>query len=120
MARMPMKPENCKKVYDLLVLPPQDKPVYFIVEREDDPLYNQTDEQRKFLYESHSCPTNWLEPVYMVHDGNSDPHGLIRYVASRKETDLPDDESVEPNDRTEAFDNWIASTNGVIPPEWEP
>ncbi len=105
-----------KKTYDLLVLPPQEKPVYFIVERDDDPEYNQTDDARKFLYESHSCPTNWLQPIYMVHDGDSDPHGLIRYVGNRKASDLPADDNIgEPNERTQAFDDWIVSTNGVIP-----
>lgn len=103
------------KVYDLLVLPPQDKPVYFIVEREDHPDYNQTDDSRKFLYESHSCPTNWLKPVHMTHDGDHDPHGLILYIGSKKESELPDDEVVSPNDRDVAFADWIASTNGVIP-----
>ena len=102
------------KRYDLMVLPPQDKPVYFIVQTDDNPKYN-SDEHLKFMYESHSCPVNWLEPVYMVHDGDSDPHGLIRYVGSRKESELPPDEMVEPNDRTRAFDAWIESTNGVIP-----
>lgn len=104
------------KRYDLLVLPPQDKPVYFIVEREDDPKYHQTDADRKFSYESHSCPTNWLEPIYMVHDGCSDPHGLIRYVESRKESEMPNDEyHSSPNDLTCAFDDWIESTGGKIP-----
>lgn len=112
---MKTKPKRLPKTYDLLVLPPQDKPVYFIVERPDDPRYNQTDAQRKFLYESHSCPTNWLQPVYMRHDGDSDPHGLIRYVANRKESDLPPSDDVSPNDRDLAFDEWIDSTNGVIP-----
>jgi hypothetical protein len=103
------------KTYDLLVLPPQTKPIYFIVEREDDPNYNQTDRERKFLYESHSCPTNWLQPIYMVHDGDNDPHGLILYVANKKESELPSDDIVEPNEQTMAFDEWIASTNGLIP-----
>ena len=104
------------KTYDLLVLPPQDKPVYFIVERDDNPEYNQTDDERKFLYESHSCPTNWLRPVYMAHDGDSDPHGLIRYVGNRKASELPKDDIMSPNEQTDAFDEWIASTKGVIPP----
>jgi hypothetical protein len=103
------------KTYDLLVLPPQTKPVYFIVEREDDPQYNQTDESRKFLYESHSCPTNWLQLVHMAHDGDNDPHGLILYVGNKKESELPEDDIVGPNDRDRAFDAWIKSTNGVIP-----
>jgi hypothetical protein len=103
------------KTYDLLVLPPQTQPVYFVVEREDYPEYNQTDADRKFLYESHSCPTNWLQPVHMVHDGDSDPHGLIRYIGTKKEADLPPDAPWGPNERDAAFDAWIASTNGVMP-----
>lgn len=104
-----------RKTYDLLVLPPQDKPVYFIVERDDDPDYNEDDASRKFLYESHSCPTNWLQPIHIVYDGCSDPHGLIRYVANRKESELPPDQNYGPNDRDFAFDAWVESTNGVMP-----
>lgn len=103
------------KTYDLLVLPPQDKPVYFIVERDDDPRYNQDDASRKFLYEMHSCPTNWLKPIYMFHDGDPDPHGVIRYVANKKSSELPPDAPFGPNERDAAFDAWIESTNGVIP-----
>jgi len=103
------------KAYDLLVLPPTDKPVYFIVEREHLPDYD-TPEHWKFSYESHSCPTNWLQPVYMVHDEDSDPHGIIRYIGTKHESELPPDENVSPNDQTRAFDEWINSTNGVIPP----
>ncbi len=103
-----------RKAYDLLVLPPQDKPVYFIVERKHDPRY-ATHDHWKFVYESHSCPTNWLDPVHMVHDGNSDPHGLIRYIGTRLDSELPPEELVQPNDQTEAFDQWIDSTNGAIP-----
>lgn len=107
-----MKKPQSPMAYHLLVLPPQDKPVYFIVESPD---YDQTDSQRKFLYESHSCPTNWLNPIHISHDGDNDPHGLIRYVGTRKESELPADKPSHPNDRDQAFDEWIASTNGAIP-----
>ncbi len=100
------------KTYELLVLPPQDKPVYFIVERD---ATNQDDGDRKFLYESHSCPTNWLDPVFMSHDSDSDPHGLIRYIGHKDENELPPNESHGPNARDFAFEEWIASTAGVIP-----
>ncbi len=102
------------KAYDLLVLPPTDKPIYFIVEREDNPDYREPSHW-KFAYESHSCPTNWLDPVHIVHDGDSDPHGLIRYIGTKLEADLPPDENWGPNDRDFAFDAWVESTNGVIP-----
>lgn len=100
------------KIYHLLVLPPQKEPVYFIIESDD---YDKDAAGWKFLYESHSCPTNWLNPIHVVHDGDSDPHGLIRYIASRKESELPPDANYGPNERDFAFDAWIESTNGVIP-----
>lgn len=104
------------KRYDLLVLPPQTKPVYFIVEREDYD-HDSTEEQTKFLYESHSCPVNWLEPIYVHHDGDSDPHGLIRYVASKKADEMPPDQNYGPNERDLISPSTpgIESTNGVIP-----
>lgn len=101
--------------YILLVLPPQDKPVYFVIAKEAHPEYDG-DDQLKFLYESHSCPTNWLEPIHIVHDGDNDPHGLLRYVGSKLDSDLPaNDNHVSPNDFERALDDWIDSLNGFIP-----
>lgn len=84
--------ERLHKTVDLLVLKPQDKPVYFIVEGmrfeyapshpDHDPDRDEND-SKQYLYEEHSCPTNWLKPEMVYHDGDSDPHGLIEFVATR-------------------------------------
>jgi hypothetical protein len=93
---------------DVLKLPPQPKPVFFVVQGmrfEDGPDGGERDiaASKTFFYESHSCPTNWLEPVMMYYDGDSDPHGVIEFVRSRDEGDLPPDESVSPNDHDRAL-----------------
>lgn len=85
---------------DVLILRPQDKPIYFVVkgmrfEPRDSPVTEDTG--KKFFYESHSCPTNWLQPVLMYHDGSDDPHGLIEYVATVDLAALPPNETVSPN-----------------------
>lgn len=90
---------------DVLVLPPQTKPVYFVVEGsrwEGEPWSDESDpvELARFCYEEHSCPTNWFEPVAMHFDGDDDPHGLIEFVAQRDVSAFPpDDDPVGPNDR---------------------
>ncbi len=90
---------------DLLMLPPQEKPVYFIVEgmRFEDESWQRGDmsetDHKHFHYESHSCPTNWLKPQMVYFDGDSDPHGLIEFVATKDDTDFPPEENHGPNDR---------------------
>ncbi len=100
---------NGRKVttMDVLVLKPQAKPVYFVVEGmrfegegDDDKDEN---ESKQFIYEEHSCPTNWLKPVLMSYDGDHDPHGVIEYVCYRDESELPPDENWGPNDRDMAL-----------------
>lgn len=76
------------KCFDLVCLPPQKHPVYFILS-----TAHPTDsepESTKFFYESHSCPTNWLRDIEMISiEGDQDPHGLIEYIGS-----APFDQSV--------------------------
>lgn len=93
---------------DVMVLKPQPKPVYFVVEgmrfegeRDDDD--RDENESKQFLYEEHSCPINWLRPVLMSYDGDHDPHGVIEYVCYRDESELPPDENWGPNDRDMAL-----------------
>lgn len=93
---------------DLLVLKPQEKPVYFIVEGmrfegEDSNSDRSEDDHKQFFYESHSCPTNWFKPEMVYFDGDSDPHGLIEYVATIDTATLPPDENYGPNDRDAAL-----------------
>ena len=122
---------------DVLVLKPQLKPVYFIVEGMrleyeatvgdklrrgvqkikgepiDDKITTPTTadelDHKQFFYESHSCPTNWLDPAMVYYDGDSDPHGLIEFVTTRDENTFPPDEMAGPNARDFAFVELIES-----------
>jgi len=73
------------KTFDLLVLDPQLKPVYFVMSGK---AYMDIDEdQRRYYYEEHSCPTNWIGDAEMIAiDGNTDPHGILRYIRSVNRT----------------------------------
>lgn len=91
---------------DVLKLAPQSKPVYFVVEGmrfEGDGNGHDTQEEmlehKRFYYEEHSCPTNWLEPVMMYFDRDADPHGVIEFVTTRDDSEFPPDESHGPNNR---------------------
>ncbi len=121
---------------DLLVLRPQGKPVYFVVKGmrfEDQPTVgdliafnvahlqgdtlaeiqtsvvspSEEHEHKRFFYEEHSCPTNWLEPEMVSFDGDADPHGLIEFVAFIDEAALPPDADYGPNDRDAALEAFI-------------
>lgn len=104
---------------DLLVLKPQEKPVYFVVEgmrfeggRWQDPPRDEAD-RKKFYYESYSCPTNWLKPTVVYHAGDADPHGLIEFVATRDDSTFPPDEVMSPNPRDHALNEFIEQFAGV-------
>jgi hypothetical protein len=87
--------DECRiSTMDLLVLEPQTSPVYFLVpgSRYEGRCWQSegtTDDHKRFSYEEHSCPTNWLEPEAIRWEGDNDPHGLIKYVAHRDSTELP-------------------------------
>lgn len=72
----------------LLKLDPQDHPIYFVVAHDDyrpksgdGETEEERDSSRRFLFEEHSCPTNWLRPILVMDRDDSDPHGLLTYVA---------------------------------------
>jgi hypothetical protein len=76
---------------DHLVLMPQDKPVHFLVKGMvfvDGDGNRGTDDNKRFFYEEHSCPTNYIGVEVISVDGDSDPHGLFKYVAT---ADMPKD-----------------------------
>lgn len=73
--------KRIEKLEVLLVLPPQDKPLYVVVEGMDfvkngDPI----DLDKSFHFDENSCPTNWLKVDRIYFDGDADPHGLFRFV----------------------------------------
>lgn len=96
---------------DLLVLQPQEKPVYFVVEGQrlvhddvdtSDQQQDSEANSKAYHYHEQSCPTNWLKPVVMAYDGDTDPHGLIRFVSYR---DAPG--SSEVDDAMEWLESWL-------------
>lgn len=70
---------------DLLVMPPQSSPVYFVVEGMRFPgLYykSQVEEYAgaKFWYEENTSLTNFIPCEAIISKGVSDPHGLFELV----------------------------------------
>jgi hypothetical protein len=111
-------PERSIKTLDLLVLPPQSTPVYFVVqgarhEGRQGPAWFIKDrdeaDHKKYLYETHSCPTNWFKPVVIYIEGDNDPHGFLDFVAFRDDATFPPDESYGPNPRDAALVEFIES-----------
>lgn len=73
--------DSFTKCFDLLRISPQEHPVYIV--RETRHPTDREPESTQFYYESHSCPTNWLNDIEMISiEGDQDPHGLIEYVES--------------------------------------
>lgn len=65
----------------ILELPPQTEPVRFKVRGM---RFEQAIEEdnRRYFYEEHTCPTNWLRDVKEIAIGaETDPHGLWKLVA---------------------------------------
>ncbi len=96
------------KTLDVLVLEPQLSPVYFVVEgMRFEPVKADSDtsehEHKQFYYEEHSCPTNWFEPKMVYFEGDSDPHGLLKFVTHVDADALPPDQDVGPNDHDAAL-----------------
>lgn len=72
---------------DLLVFPPSDKPLYFVIRglNYSRASWNSGDtsvhDQKRYSYEEHSCPTNWLKQIELLaFDGDPDPHGALQFV----------------------------------------
>lgn len=98
-----LRAERKVKTIDVLVLPPMTLPVYFVVEGMRFELEGREEDDQRFFYEEHSCPTNWLQPEMVYYDGNADPHGLIKFVSSCDAGALPPDEPVGPNAHDDAL-----------------
>lgn len=77
-----------KKAMELVLLKfdGKDGPVFFVLEKdyssrnlsECDADYQ---EQQRYFYEEHSCPTNWINNIVaVIENGDDDPHGFLEYV----------------------------------------
>ncbi len=98
--RRPVLPKSeAGATFDVLVLQPQTKPVYFVVKGRRDPADSdaETMERKAYFYEEHSCPTNWLKDIELLSfDGDHDPHGLLEFIGTCPA------EGMEPEDVLEA------------------
>ena len=57
----------------------------------DDLCPDGEEDNKRFFYEEHSCPTNWIGDSRMIAwDGDHDPHGFLRYVRQIDTPELPD------------------------------
>lgn len=88
------------RTFDLLVLESQTKPVYFVMAGKNYHLGQSdkdADEYKRYYYEEHSCPTNWIGDASMIAiDGNTDPHGILSFVRS-----VPVAMNFDPNEEDE-------------------
>lgn len=77
----------------LLKFDGKDGPTFFVM---DHKRYEQPDDtpesiqsSTRYLFEEHSCPTNWLrECAAVIQDGDCDPHGFLEFVRT---VDVPAD-----------------------------
>jgi ribosomal protein L37AE/L43A len=91
----------------LLVLKPEDAPVFFVVKgsrsvNPNRPSDRDEHESNRFLYEEHSCPTNFIRCEAIIADSDSDPHGVFEYVRTVDCPPHPDDNN---SDRAWPDDN---------------
>lgn len=73
----------------LLKLESADRRVFFVLKtpKFDHQNNDWTEENDRYHYEEHSCPTNWLtEIVGVIENGDEDPHGFLEFV---KAIDVP-------------------------------
>jgi hypothetical protein len=96
----PIVDERRIKTFDLLVIPPQQTSIYFIIDSSRNDPSDSADHGKTYYYDEHTCPTNWLQSVEeVISDGDDDPHGLGQFVRSVDATGLgesPDWQTIFP------------------------
>lgn len=114
-----IRPSNEMRVLTLdhLVLPPQEHPVHFVVKGMsfvDQSGSRGSPYHKRYFYEEHSCPTNFIEAEMIAVDGDTDPHGLFKFVSSQ---DLPKDYDEHDDYGDGPASRMIASYRGLPTPE---
>lgn len=73
---------------NLLAIDTGDGVAYFVVEGCAKFCPNdELQEQNRYFYEEHTCPTNFIRVPLISFKGDHDPHGLFRFVRSIWMTD---------------------------------
>ena len=72
------------KTLDLLALDrAQGNPVYFVIGVCAELCeLDKLQEHLEYYYEEHTCPTNFIRVPMIAVDGDTDPHGIFRFVRS--------------------------------------
>ena len=68
--------------HDVIRLPPQDKPIYFVIVCGEHGYGTYSPEVRDYVFEEGDCPVNiFVRGVeQIITDGEVDPHGLFEFV----------------------------------------
>lgn len=72
-------------------------PIYIVLDTtltiSEGETFEQAAEGLDYLYEEHTCPTNWMrgDVVKIRYMGDSDPHGVFEFVAAVPKTEDLDD-----------------------------
>lgn len=78
-----------RKIVTLLAIDSTKGPIYFVVEglAEWPCEYDELQRIKAYYYETHTCPTNFIDVKMIAHGGDPDPHGVFRFVRSIWMTD---------------------------------
>lgn len=101
---------------DHLVLPPQDKPVHFVVKGMsfvDEKGSRGRPDHKRFFYEEHTCPTNYIGVEMIAFDGDTDPHGLFKFAGTQ---DMPKDYDIDDDYGDGPASTMIATFKGLPEP----
>lgn len=89
----------------LLKLEPGNKPIFIVLHQDAFIQNGETREHfeqvQEYIYEEGSCPSNWMPHcVAIIQDGGDDPHGCLKYIATRP---LPPEADVDTMNWQEIF-----------------
>lgn len=102
------KEEKYRRAFVVLEIPPQKHPIRLLL---DTHAWDGEDDNQRYLYEEHTCPTNWTRNISkIIIDGDEDPHGFAKFVCIYR-TDTSEFEVLK-----EVCD---ASDNANYPEGWE-
>lgn len=73
--------DNLRKTYCLLSIDTKKGKAYFVVEglQQWPSTYEEMQNDKRYLYEEHTCPTNFISIPLISFNGDHDPHGIFRF-----------------------------------------
>lgn len=109
--------EHGKKLDTLVLLKCNTDPKLFIVAKGMRFGERSEEDHRggaRYFYEEGTCPSNYFEAtVAVMHDGDTDPHGLFNYV---KEVTLPPRNHQDPDEERELAEELLQSVFSKVQP----